>query len=98
MTICTELAESFPSLAADFEARERVGTERYGRPLDAIADARDWGAEAHEELIDAMVYLTAELHRLCEAKRTDSDARHRYLAIKGYRTTLARMIEDLRRA
>jgi hypothetical protein len=97
VTICTELAEAFPSLAVYFEAREQVGIERYGRPLDAIADARDWGAEAHEELIDAMVYLTAELHRLAELKRSDSDARYRYLAIKGHRTTIARMIEDLRR-
>jgi hypothetical protein len=97
MTICTELAEAFPSLAADFDEREQVGIERYGRPLDAIADARDWGAEAHEELIDAMVYLTAELHRLAELKRSDSDARYRYLAIKGHRTAIARMIEDLRR-
>lgn len=97
MTICEQLAHDFPRLARHFAERERIGVERYGQPLDALGDARDWEAEAREEMLDAMVYLTAELERLCEAKRTDSDARHRYLAIKGHRQALARIIEDLLR-
>jgi hypothetical protein len=93
-----ELAELFPPLADDFKAREVEGDREYQRPLDPMRDGADWPKEWDQELADAMIYMTAELHVLTESKRTDSDARHRYLAIKGYRATLARMIEDLRRA
>lgn len=63
MTICQQLATQFPDLADHFNERERLGMERYGAPLDPVADGRDWRQEAREELLDAMVYLTAQLDR-----------------------------------
>mgnify|MGYP003555359680 CR=1 FL=1 len=63
MTICQQLAAMFPELAEDFEERERLGMERYGKPLDAMQDGRDWKREAREELLDSLVYLTAQLER-----------------------------------
>lgn len=82
MTICEQLAADFPRLARHFAERERIGIERYGQPLDAIGDARDWEAEGREEMLDAMVYLTAATERLAESKRVDSDARHRWLMLR----------------
>ena len=39
------------------------GRREYG-PLDPEGDRRDWLAEATEELLDAVVYLAAEMIRL----------------------------------
>lgn len=96
MTICQELAEAFPEHAAEFTERERIGLERYGQPVDPIGDPRDWDREASEELLDAMVYVTAQLHRLCDAKRVDPDARHRYLVLREVRRTLATCLSEVK--
>jgi hypothetical protein len=39
-----------------------MGQQSYGR-LEVQGDARDWRAEAVEELLDATVYLTCEAMR-----------------------------------
>lgn len=95
MTICEQLASDFPRLARHFAERERVGIQRYGQPLDPFGDPRDWDAEAREEMLDAMVYLTASIERLASTKRVDSDARLRWLTLRGTVRELAIAIEAL---
>ena len=88
MTICQTLAAQFPDLADHFNERERLGMERYGAPLDPVKDARDWRKEAREELLDAMVYLTAQLDRAHDAND--------YAETKGLRDRAAAIIRRIK--
>lgn len=95
MTICEQVAEDFPELRADMLERERVGMERYGVPLDPHEADRDWLEQAREELLDAIVYLTAEAHRMATAKRVDASAKERWLVVRDVRRRLVRCLADL---
>lgn len=95
-TICTSLATEFPSLCARFEAREAVGLERYGVPLDPF-DGRNWIGEAREELADALVYLTAAARVLSAKKTTDAADLQRWARIKQIRRAIAYALEDMER-
>ena len=50
-----------PLVIVDMHARDAVGLQRYGIPLTS-GDGRDHLIEAYEEMLDASVYLTNELH------------------------------------
>lgn len=95
MTICDEVATDFPGLRADMEDRERIGMERYGVPLDPHEGDRDWLEQAREELLDGVVYLTAEAHRMATSKRVDAAARERWLVVRDVRRRLVRALADL---
>ena len=95
MTICQQLASQYPALRDLFDARERLGMERYGAPLDPLADARVWTAEAIEEMADGMVYVEAELARNLQDEGEPALVRRG--ALKKSRALLALAILELRR-
>tara|TARA_Y100000034_G_scaffold90461_1_gene108975 strand:- start:253 stop:456 length:204 start_codon:yes stop_codon:yes gene_type:complete len=45
------------------EQRLSVGAKKYGENID-VDDGRNWTVEALEELLDACVYIAAEILRL----------------------------------
>ncbi len=52
---------------ADMEKRNRVGTERYGTPLQAF-NGRDALQDAYEEALDLAAYLRQAIEERKEAK------------------------------
>jgi hypothetical protein len=75
--------------------QERKGIERYGAPIDHHNDARDFTAEALEEMADALVYLTAQRRRLEGRKRTDERAAHAYNVVQSVRRAIAKAMVEL---
>jgi len=57
---------------ADMRARDKVGRNRYGTPLQ-VDNGRDPLWDAYEELLDACVYLRQEIARRDAAKADDDD-------------------------
>ena len=92
-TICQQVAHDFPGLEARMRERERLGLERYGRPLDPY-DGRDWIAEAREELADALVYLTAGAHLMAEQEQ-DAAGLVRWVRLRAARRKIADLLADL---
>jgi hypothetical protein len=92
-TICGKIAEEFPALRARMAERERVGMERYGRPLDP-SDGRCWVSEAREELSDALVYLSAATHVLAGAEQ-GVDAFGHWVLLRRMRRQIAEMLVEL---
>ena len=45
---------------ADMEARDRVGRDRYGTPLQ-LGNGRDHLLDLYQELLDAVVYVRAQI-------------------------------------
>jgi hypothetical protein len=60
--LCAELGDDEVRVLVLVGRRLLMGQRIYGR-LDANRDARDWRAEAAEELLDGCVYLAAEVLR-----------------------------------
>ena len=48
---------------ADMERRRRTGLERYGKAVSPDDAREDWLNHLYEELLDAAVYVRAEIER-----------------------------------
>ena len=55
-----EAAARFASIIADMEARDRIGRERYGTPLQPF-NGRDARRDMYEGLLDASAYAMQDL-------------------------------------
>jgi hypothetical protein len=91
MQCAPSYAAAWDTIAADMEARDRLGRERYGVPL-APGNGRDSLRDAYEEALDLTVYLF-NAHRESGDPGEMEAARLRAL----YRSALG-IVFDLRRA
>lgn len=62
MPVSDQKADIWKLVQQDMEARGRLGSERYGVPLTADTP-KDFLQEHYEELLDACVYIRAEIER-----------------------------------
>lgn len=82
-------------LSRIFTEREEIGMARYGAPLDPGDLSRRWVPEMLEELADAAVYATAEMRLLAPEKRTNPDAKHRWLEMSRARRDICKLMVKL---
>ncbi len=57
------MPEIWPLVLKDIEDRDKVGRERYGRPLTAF-NGKDALWEAYEEALDLVVYLRQAIYEI----------------------------------
>ena len=64
--------DAWDEVVRDMAARRLVGLSRYGKPVLPADAAEDWLRHLYEELLDACVYVKAELLRR-DAAREGAD-------------------------